>query len=70
MKQWRFHGVERDAWKAYSKGKSGLSYDVVLPGLKYNLTDLQASLGIHQLQAVPTPYSNAGRRSPNITGES
>ncbi len=53
MKQWRFHGVERDAWKAYSKGRSGLSYDVVLPGLKYNLTDLQASLGIHQLRKLP-----------------
>jgi len=52
MKRWRFHGVERDAWKAYSKGKSGVSYDVVLPGLKYNLTDLQASLGIHQLRRL------------------
>jgi dTDP-4-amino-4,6-dideoxygalactose transaminase len=52
MRQWRFHGVERDAWKAYSKGKNGLGYDVVLPGLKYNLTDLQASLGIHQLRKL------------------
>ncbi len=52
MKQWRFHGVERDAWKAYSAGKSGQSYDVVLPGLKYNLTDLQASLGISQLRKL------------------
>jgi dTDP-4-amino-4,6-dideoxygalactose transaminase len=52
MGQWRFHGVERDAWKAYSKGRSGIGYDVVLPGLKYNLTDLQASIGIHQLQKL------------------
>ncbi len=54
MKLWRFHGVERDAWKAYAKGKNGLGYDVVLPGLKYNLTDLQAALGIHQLRKLRT----------------
>ncbi len=54
MKQLRFHGVERDAWKAYSKGKNALDYDVVLPGLKYNLTDLQAALGIHQLRKLLT----------------
>ena len=54
MKLWKFHGVERDAWKAYSgAGKPATSYDVVLPGFKYNLTDLQASLGIHQLAKIP-----------------
>ncbi|RPI24278.1 MAG: DegT/DnrJ/EryC1/StrS aminotransferase family protein, partial [Acidobacteria bacterium] len=52
MKKWRFHGIERDAWKAYSTGKSGMSYDVLLPGLKYNLTDLHASLGVHQLRRL------------------
>jgi dTDP-4-amino-4,6-dideoxygalactose transaminase len=48
LKLLRFHGVERDAWKAY--GRPDLPrYDVVVPGLKYNLTDLQAALGVHQL---------------------
>jgi len=47
----RFHGVERDAWKAY--GRTELPrYDVVVPGLKYNLTDLQAALGVHQLRKL------------------
>ena len=44
----RFHGVERDAWRAY--GRAGMArYDVLVPGFKYNLTDLQAALGVHQL---------------------
>lgn len=44
----RFHGVERDAWRAYGKAQLP-RYDVTMPGLKYNLTDLQSALGIHQL---------------------
>jgi dTDP-4-amino-4,6-dideoxygalactose transaminase len=44
----RFHGVERDAWKAY--GTTRLPhYDVVMPGLKYNLTDIHAAVGLRQL---------------------
>jgi dTDP-4-amino-4,6-dideoxygalactose transaminase len=47
----RFHGVERDAWGAY--GRQQLPrYDVTIPGLKYNLTDLQAALGVHQLRKL------------------
>jgi len=46
----KFHGVSRDAWRAYSgSGRPPTTYDVVLAGFKYNLTDIQASLGIHQL---------------------
>jgi dTDP-4-amino-4,6-dideoxygalactose transaminase len=47
----RFHGVERDAWAAYGRPQVPL-YDVVMPGLKYNLTDLHAALGIHQLRKL------------------
>jgi dTDP-4-amino-4,6-dideoxygalactose transaminase len=44
----RFHGVERDAWKAY--GTTRLPhYDVIMPGLKYNLTDIHAAVGLQQL---------------------
>src|SRR5262249_46342990 len=46
LKLWRFHGVRRDAWKAYSASeKAPATYDVVLPGFKYNLTDLHAAVG-------------------------
>jgi dTDP-4-amino-4,6-dideoxygalactose transaminase len=44
----RFHGVNRDAWSCYGKSETP-RYETVTPGWKYNLTDLQAALGIHQL---------------------
>jgi len=54
IKLWRFHGVQRDAWQAYSpNAKAPASYDVVLPGFKYNLSDLHAALGLHQLRKLP-----------------
>jgi dTDP-4-amino-4,6-dideoxygalactose transaminase len=42
------HGMSRDAWKRFDRSGSW-SYDVVAPGFKYNMTDIQASLGMHQL---------------------
>lgn len=54
IKLWKFHGVQRDAWKAYSAAeKAPATYDVVLPGFKYNLTDIQSAIGIHQLRKLP-----------------
>jgi dTDP-4-amino-4,6-dideoxygalactose transaminase len=45
------HGMNRDAWKRF--GNSGYKhYDVVDAGFKYNMTDLQSAIGIHQLQRV------------------
>jgi len=43
------HGMNRDAWKRYS-GTENWYYDVSLLGYKYNMTDLQASMGLHQLE--------------------
>jgi dTDP-4-amino-4,6-dideoxygalactose transaminase len=44
----RFHGIDRQAWNRY--GKSGSQdYEIVLPGFKYNMMDIQAAIGIHQL---------------------
>jgi dTDP-4-amino-4,6-dideoxygalactose transaminase len=42
------HGMSRDAWNRY-RDEGFVHYDVVEPGFKYNLTDLAASFGIHQL---------------------
>ncbi|MDH3520104.1 MAG: aminotransferase class I/II-fold pyridoxal phosphate-dependent enzyme [Myxococcales bacterium] len=44
----RFHGVNRDAWSRYAKMET-VRDETLMPGFKYNLTDLQAALGIHQL---------------------
>jgi dTDP-4-amino-4,6-dideoxygalactose transaminase len=45
------HGMTKDAYRRFSS--SGYQhYDVVTPGFKYNMTDIQAALGFHQLRAV------------------
>jgi dTDP-4-amino-4,6-dideoxygalactose transaminase len=45
------HGMSKDAWKRF--GDSGYKhYFVHFPGFKYNMTDMQAAIGIHQLKRV------------------
>jgi len=48
MRLWILHGISRDAWKRYS-AEGSWYYQVHIPGFKYNLTDLQSALGLHQL---------------------
>jgi dTDP-4-amino-4,6-dideoxygalactose transaminase len=45
------HGMTRDAWARYTPGARG-DYDVVMPGFKYNMMDIQAAIGLHQLAAL------------------
>ena len=45
------HGMSRDAWRRYSDA-GFRHYEVVAPGFKYNMMDLQAAIGIHQLRRV------------------
>ncbi|HEX5430689.1 MAG TPA: DegT/DnrJ/EryC1/StrS aminotransferase family protein [Bryobacteraceae bacterium] len=51
MRRLALHGMSRDAWKRYTKAGSWY-YEVVEPGFKFNMTDIQASLGIHQLRRL------------------
>jgi dTDP-4-amino-4,6-dideoxygalactose transaminase len=55
----RLHGIDRDVFDRYTSNRPSWSYDVVAPGFKYNMTDLAASLGIHQLRKA---YSFRRRR--------
>jgi dTDP-4-amino-4,6-dideoxygalactose transaminase len=48
---WSLHGMSRDAYNRYSATGSWF-YDVVLPGFKCNMTDIQASLGLQQLKKL------------------
>jgi len=59
MKILRLHGISKDAWKRYSKEGSWF-YEVVDAGYKYNMTDIQAALGLAQLRKVEWMW---GRRS-------
>jgi dTDP-4-amino-4,6-dideoxygalactose transaminase len=45
------HGMSKDAWKRFDKSGSW-RYDIVMPGFKYNMTDIQAALGKHQLKRL------------------
>jgi dTDP-4-amino-4,6-dideoxygalactose transaminase len=45
------HGISRDGWKRYEKGGSWY-YEVLFPGFKYNMTDIQAALGVWQLRKL------------------
>ncbi|MGD2164530.1 MAG: DegT/DnrJ/EryC1/StrS family aminotransferase [Anaerolineae bacterium] len=53
MRIWVLHGISRDAWKRYS-AEGSWYYEVTAPGFKYNLTDLQSALGLHQLARIET----------------
>lgn len=45
------HGMSRGAWGRYLPG--GVAhYDVIMPGFKYNMMDLQAAIGLHQLRSL------------------
>lgn len=46
----RLHGISRDAFDRYTSSKPAWHYEVVASGCKYNMTDIAASLGIHQLK--------------------
>ena len=46
----RLHGISRDAFDRFSAQVPSWYYEIVAPGFKYNLTDIAAALGIHQLR--------------------
>jgi dTDP-4-amino-4,6-dideoxygalactose transaminase len=48
----RLHGMSRDAFDRFTATKPSWYYEIVAPGFKYNLTDIAAAMGIHQLKRV------------------
>jgi dTDP-4-amino-4,6-dideoxygalactose transaminase len=74
-RMWSLHGMSCDAYKRYSADGSWY-YEVVLPGFKCNMTDIQAAIGIHQLKKLPnfhkrrkeivTHYNQAFSQIPEI----
>ncbi len=60
MRVLSLHGMSADAWKRY--GDDGYKhYDIVEAGYKYNMTDIQASLGIHQLARIEENWKRRGK---------
>lgn len=45
------HGISKDAWNRYAD-RGNWYYEVLRSGFKYNLTDIQSAIGIHQLRKL------------------
>ena len=75
MKLLCLHGISKDAWKRYTAEGSWF-YEVIAPGYKYNMADLAASLGLHQLarrqwllerrRAIARRYTEAFSTVPEV----
>ena len=50
------HGMSRNAWTRYAPGGSA-QYDVLMPGFKYNMMDLQAAIGLQQLVRIEAMHA-------------
>jgi len=46
----RLHGIDRDVWARFTSDKPSWEYDVVAPGYKYNMPDINAAIGLAQLE--------------------
>ena len=53
---WSLHGMSRDAWKRHESHGSWF-YEVVRPGFKYNMSDIQGALGLAQLRRLPAMHA-------------
>jgi perosamine synthetase len=49
MRIMSLHGISRDAWKRYT-AEGSWYYEIIAPGYKYNMADIAAAIGIHQLR--------------------
>lgn len=63
----RLHGFDRDAWNRYNCDKPSWSYSIVAPGFKYNLTDIAASMGIHQLAKADSFFERRNKIAKEYT---
>ncbi|MBN2744032.1 MAG: DegT/DnrJ/EryC1/StrS family aminotransferase [Marinilabiliaceae bacterium] len=50
VKIMRLHGINRDVWDRFTSDKPSWEYDVVAPGFKYNMPDLNAAIGLAQME--------------------
>lgn len=57
----RLHGMNRDAFDRFTAKVPSWYYEIVAPGFKYNLTDIGAALGLHQLRRLPAFHAKRER---------
>jgi len=62
MRMMSLHGISKDAWKRFTDEGSWY-YEIVAPGFKYNLTDIAAAIGIHQLRRADGLHRKRAQRA-------
>lgn len=62
------HGISRDAWKRYS-AEGSWRYDIEEMGYKYNLTDIQAAIGLAQLAKCDAMRASRAALADHYTRE-
>ena len=50
LRLWSYHGMDKDSWKRYSKEGASPHVQCLVPGFKFNMTDLNAAVGLTQLR--------------------
>lgn len=79
LRKMRLHGIDHDAWEREEESavRESWYYEVVAPGFKYNMNDISAAIGIHQLkrandfrtarEKIARRYDSAfGKMLPNV----
>jgi dTDP-4-amino-4,6-dideoxygalactose transaminase len=61
VKIMRLHGINRDIWERYLSNTKLWEYDVIAPGFKYNMPDINAAIGLAQLEKAD--YFRSKRQS-------
>ena len=50
VRMMRLHGIDRDVWDRFTNDRPSWDYDVKAPGFKYNMPDINAAIGLAQLE--------------------
>jgi len=50
VRMMRLHGIDRDVWDRFTSDKPSWEYDVKAPGFKYNMPDINAAIGLAQME--------------------
>lgn len=66
MRIMSLHGISKDAWKRFS-AEGSWYYEILAPGYKFNMTDINAALGIHQLPRCDQFWQARNRLSEMYT---
>jgi dTDP-4-amino-4,6-dideoxygalactose transaminase len=60
MRIMSLHGISKDAWKRFT-AEGSWYYEIIAPGFKYNLTDIAAAIGLHQLRRADELHRRRAR---------